>query len=174
LSKSRAQRAGGLFDRPGRLLTGAAILVYFLWYAFTASTKPHELLVGLGAVALTVLFFANVLRTEKLNVTFQASDLALCWHLPADILKDCWVLTVVLAKDLLGTERAGSFYRDCGFVTSRRDPLLMGRTALAIAYTSMSPNMLIIGIDPEQSLMLFHQVQRDEVPDLTRKLGARP
>lgn len=173
MSKARAQHAGGMFDRPGQLLSGAAVLVYFFWYAFTASGKPHELLVGVGATALTVWFFANVLRTETLNVELRLRDLAQCWRLPKEIVHDCWVITAVLFKDLFGVERAGSFYRACGFKTSRRDPLLMGRTALAVAYTTASPNMLVIGIDPAQSLMLFHQIQRDKVSEMTRRLGAQ-
>lgn len=162
-----------MFDRPGRLITGAACAVFFLWWAFTASHKLHEMLVGLIATALTAAFFANVLRTETLNLELRARDLAQCWRLPKEILHDCWVLTVVLWKDLFGGQPAGSFYRACGFKTSRRDPLLIGRTALAVAYTTMSPNMLVIGVDPDQSLMLFHQLQRDKVSEMTRQLGAQ-
>jgi multisubunit Na+/H+ antiporter MnhE subunit len=173
VSKARAQHAGGMFDRPARLLSGAACIVFFLWYAFTASHKLHELLVGVVATSLTVWFFSGVLRTEKLNLELRLRDLAQCWRLPKEIIHDCWVITVVLFKDLFGKERAGSFYRACGFKTSRRDPLLMGRTALAVAYTTASPNMLVIGIDPAQSLMLFHQIQRDKVSEMTRRLGAQ-
>ena len=173
MSKARAQHAGGMFDRPGRLLTGAAVGVLFLWRLFTDSPSWHELAVGVAASALTVLFFANVLRTETLNLEVRARDLAQCWRLPGDILKDCWIVTVVLCRDLVGKERAGSFYRTCGFKSSRRDSVLVGRSALAIAYATTSPNMIAIGIDPAQSLMLFHQIQRGEVSKSVRALGAQ-
>lgn len=174
MSTPRAKHAGGLFDRPGRLLAGAAILVLFSWYAFTASANWHELLVGAIATVITVLFFANVLHTERLNLNLRARDLALCWRLPSAILKDCWIITVVLVKDLLGIERAGSFYKACGFETSEHNPTLVGRSALAVVYTTMSPNMLVIGIDPARSLILFHQLRSAPVPEITRQLGARP
>lgn len=174
MSKARAQHAGGLFDRPGRLLTGAAVGVLALWRIFTDSFSWHELAVGVVATTLTVLFFAKMLRTETLNLELRGRDLALCWRLPAEILKDSWVVTVVLFKDLLGRERAGSFYRACGFKSSQRDPVLVGRSALAVTYATMSPNMIAIGVDPAQSLLLFHQLQRDDVSEMTRALGAQP
>ncbi len=173
MSKARAQHAGGLFDRPGRLLTGAAVVVLALWRMFTDSPSWHELAVGVIATTLTVLLFANMLRTETFNLELRARDLALCWRLPAEILKDCWVVTMVLFKDLFGIERADSYYRDCGFRTSRRDPVLGGTRGLAVTYATMSPNMIVIGIDPAQSLMLFHQIKRDDVSAMTRALGAQ-
>lgn len=171
MSHSRKPRAGGMLDHPARLLTGAAVAVLLLWRIFTDSPSWHELVVGIVASALTVLFFASFLRSERLSIQLRARDLALAWHLPAAILRDCWIITVVLFKDLFGVQKAGSFYRACSFKSSRRDPLLVGRSALAVTYTTMSPNMLVIGIDPSQSLMLFHQLQPDDVPSMTRTLG---
>ncbi len=162
-----------MFDHPGRLLLGAGIVVLFLWRVFTDSPSWHELAVGLVSTALTVLFFANVLRTETLSFELRLADIALCWRLPAEILRDCWVVTAVLFKDLFGIERAGSYYRACGFKASRRDPLMVGRSALATMYATMSPNMLVIGIDPAQSLMLFHQLKRDKVSTMAQALGAQ-
>ncbi len=70
--------------------------------------------------------------------------------------------------------RAGSYYRVCGFATSKEDPRLIGRRVLATAYTSASPNSIVIGIDFTQSRMLVHQVERREISALAQELGARP
>ena len=161
-----------MFDRPGQLLTSAAVISILCWVTFTASLKWHELLVGLAASALTVLFFANLLRTETLNIELRGRDLIQLWRIPWYVLSGCWEITWLLLNDLAG-KRAGSFYRDCGFKTRRRDPTLMGRTALAIAYTTTAPNFIVIGIDPEQSLMLFHQLDRSTIPKMTQALGAQ-
>ena len=173
MSKARGQHAGGMFDRPGQLLAGAAIVVLLLWRIFTDTPSWHELAMGVVSTALTVLFFANVLRTETLNLELRLKDVALVWHLPWEILKDCWIVTVVLFKDLLAIERAGSYYMACGFKTSRRDPVMVGRSALATVYATASPNMVVIGIDPAQSLMLFHQIKRDKVSTMMQGLGAQ-
>ncbi|HLI76310.1 MAG TPA: hypothetical protein VKV02_05135 [Acidobacteriaceae bacterium] len=173
MSKARAQHAGGMFDRPGRLLTGAAIVVLLLWRIFTDTPSWHELAVGIAATALTVLFFANVLRTETLNLKLRARDILQLWHLPGEILADCWLVTVVLFRDLFGIEKAGSFYRVSSFKTSRRDPVLAGRSALAVMYATMSPNAIVLGIDTTQSLMLLHQLRRADVSEAAKALGAQ-
>ena len=171
MSKARGQHAGGMFDRPGRLLTGAAVIVSLSWLAFTAGMKAHELLLGLIPATLTVLFFANVLRTETLNLNLTWRDLAQARSIPWAILSGSWLITVVLFKDLAG-KRAGSFYRACGFKTSRHNPTLVGRTALAVLYSTAAPNTIIIGVDPAQSLMLFFQLQRTGVGPAAEALGA--
>ena len=161
-----------MFDRPGRLLAGASVAV-FLWRVFTDSPSWHELAVGFVATTLTVLFFANMLRTETLNLELRARDLAQLWRIPWYILSGCWEITWLLLKDLAG-KPAGSYYRACGFKTSRRNPTLIGRTALAVAYTTTAPNFIVIGVDPEHSLMLFHQIERSTVPKMAQALGAQP
>lgn len=172
MSKSRVGQSTGLWSRPVPLLSVAALVILLLWIGFTATWKPHELLVGLGATAVTLALFANLLRNQMLQFSFHPRDVLLIWQLPGAILKDCWILLVVLFKDLTGKERAGSFYRACGFHLSPKDPLLVGRGALAVVFTTMSPNMMVIGIDPAQSLMIFHQLQRDTIPPYARALGA--
>jgi multisubunit Na+/H+ antiporter MnhE subunit len=162
-----------MFDRPATLLTSTAVVVLLAWVTFTASPKLHELLVGVVATAVTTAFFANVLRTETLRLQPRFRDFAQIWRLPGDILKDSWLVIVVLFKDLAGIERAGSFYRLCGFRSSEHDPVLISRSALATAYATCSPNMIVIGIDPKQSHMIFHQIKRDEVPRLAQELGAQ-
>ena len=173
MGKRRRKHAGGLFDRPEGLIAGAAVAVFFLWYAFTASTKPHEMIVGAAATVLAVLFFANVLRTATLNLDLHARDLVQLWRIPWYILSGCWEITWILLKDLAG-KPAASYYRDCGFKTSRQNPKLVGRTVLAIAYTTTAPNFIVIGVDVSQSLMVFHQLERSTIPKMTQALGAQP
>ncbi|RXH53979.1 hypothetical protein GRAN_4948 [Granulicella sibirica] len=36
---------------------------------------------------------------------------------------------------------------------------------MAIAYTTASPNIIVIGIDPAQSRMLFHQIKDGKNPN---------
>lgn len=173
MSKARTQRAGGMFDHPVALLSVAALTILVAWVAFTATLRWHEVLVGLFATACTTAFFANVLRTETLRLEPRLRDLAQVWRLPGDIVKDSWLVTVVLFKDLFGRERAASLYRFCGFRSSERDPVLISRTAIATVYASCSPNMIVIGVDPAQNHMIFHQIYPDEVSRLAQELGAQ-
>ena len=74
-----------------------------------ATFKSHELLLGACAAGLTLALYFNILRTEMLQFRLRIRDLLLIRQVPAAVLKDCWVLIVVLAKDVTGRERAGLF-----------------------------------------------------------------
>ena len=75
---------------------------------------------------------------------------------------DTWVVTLVFFRDLLHLRPAGSYYRVCGFKCSKRDPAILGRGVLATIYMTATPNTIVLGIDPQSSRMLFHQLQRDQ------------
>lgn len=173
MAEVRPQHRGGTLQRSWGLLAGAAVAVLLLWRILTDSPKWHELCVGLVATGLTTLFLARIVQTETLKLTFRLRDLVQLWRIPWYILSACWEITSLLFKDLAG-QPTGSFFQDCGFKTSKHDPLLVARSVLAITYTTTSPNFIVIGIDPKQSLMLFHQLKHSNVPKMTQALGARP
>jgi hypothetical protein len=50
----------------------------------------------------------------------------------------------------------------------------VGRRVLAVGYTTLTPNFVVLGIARKQGLLLYHQVLAGEVLEMTRKLGARP
>lgn len=83
-------------------------------------------------------------------------------------------ITLVLAKDLLGIAPAKSLFRVSPFAPVNEDPTHLGRRVLATAYTSATPSIIVIGIDVEQHRMLFHQIERSDLPLMTKALGARP
>ncbi len=172
MGKARAAKHGSA-RAGGFAVTASAGALFLLWLLLTGSGKASELILGVVTTLCAAVVLASLLNTRKLVVHLQLRDLALCWRVPGDILRDCYLVTKVLCKDLAGVERAGSFYRACGFQSGKRNPLRLGRGALAVMYSTMSPNMLVIGIDPDQSLMIFHQLQREVVPEVARRLGAQ-
>lgn len=172
MTRHKHERAGGMFDRPWLLLTTTAGVLALSWILFVGSLHLHEMLVGLVVVALSTSFCARIYRSEKLPFAPRLRDLAQAWRIPHDIVRDTGILLSVLFRDLFLGEPAASLYRVCGFQASRRDPVIVAREALATAYTTMSPNMIVIGIDCTQGHLLFHQIRRDEVPQLARNLGA--
>ena len=172
MARRRKTHAAGIFARPVLLLTSVAAILAFGWIWLVASFHPHEMIVGAVVVALSTAFCGLLFRSSQLPLALRWHDVLLFWRVPLAIVQDAGTLVAVLFTDLFGGERAGSYYRVCGFKSSRRDPLIVGRTALAVMYTTMSPNMIVIGVDPKQSHMLFHQLRRDAVPVLTQMLGA--
>jgi multisubunit Na+/H+ antiporter MnhE subunit len=170
----RESRASGLRKISGGVLALSVAVMALEWILLVAGVKRDEMIVGALCVIAAVLFLQFVYRAERQKLDIRLKDLATSWRLPWYILTDAWVITLVLLKDLLGIKRASSFYRVCGFKTSKTDPLLSARRVLATAFTTVTPNSIVIGIDYEQSRMLFHQLQRSSVSKMTQELGALP
>ena len=163
---------GGIFDHPVYFLSIAAAALFGGWIWLVATLHLHEVIVGAVVVMLSTAFCALVLRSAPLPLQLRLRDVLAIRHVPSEIVKDTWVVLTVLYRDLFRGEPAGSFYRVAGFRTGRRDPVLVARSALATTYATLSPNVVVVGIDPTQGHILFHQLQRDDVPSSTRALGA--
>ncbi len=168
-------------SRTGRLRTiSAGVLALSVlvmageWILLVAGLKRDEMIVGALSVLASGLFLQFVYRAEDQKLDFRLKDLAACWRIPWYIVTGSWEITVILFKDLVGIKRASSFYRVSGFKTAKYDPVLVARRVLATAFTTTAPNFIIIGIDYEQSRMLFHQLERSSVPIMTQELGALP
>ena len=163
-------------DMSHRRIIELVVIAMFLgagWIGLVGSTKPHELLVDIGVVALLTPFAASVLRSDWLTLNFQARDLVQGWRIPWYVLIRCGEITILLLRDLVLGQRTGSHYRACSFRINRQDPVLLARSILAVAYSTMAPNFIVIGIDAEQRQMLFHQVERSSVSRMSQRLGAQ-
>lgn len=170
----RESKANGLRTISGGVLALSVIVMAAEWILLVAGTKRDEMIVGALCVIAAGLFLQFVYRAEDQKLDIRLKDLATCWRIPWYILNDAWQITLVLLKDLLGIQRASSFYRVCGFKTAKYDPLLTARRVLATVFTTVTPNSIVIGIDYEQSRMLFHQLVRSRVSRTTQELGALP
>lgn len=163
--------------RPHRFLVSTAIFCVVaaavLWVVFVASANPHEMEVGAACVMATVAFTGFVVRTTGMKFRLRLRDFVQAWRIPWYVVSDAAVVLAVLVKDALRVEQAGNFFRVCGFDSSKRDPVRIARTVLAVVYATCSPNCIVIGIDQTQSRMLFHQLKRTPVPKMLKALGAK-
>lgn len=175
-SKARAeQEPTGRNSRNGRTahLVLTAVLIAAGWLGLVANTQRHELIVDACVVALLTLFARKLFQSDWLRLRFQASDVVQCWRIPWYVLSGCREITAVLFRDVFLGHHAGSFFRACSFRISRRDPVLRARSVLTVVYTTTAPNFIVIGIDGEQNQMLFHQIERSSVPEMSQALGAQ-
>jgi len=161
------------FARP----TGWSIAVLFLafaaWLAFVGTLSAQELLLGAGCALFCT--FASLLtwKAMHLSIAMVPADLFEIWRVPASVAVDALILIAVLYKDLFGIACTVSDDRAVPFhdFRGRRGRL---RRVLVTVYSSISPNSIVIGIDREQNLLLYHQLARTPVSKLMRKLGAHP
>ena len=153
-------------------LVSSAVL-FLLWALLTSGFKAQESLLGIFAAIFSALVY-QLIRVKSGRI-FDPSlrDVLEAWRLPWYLLSDSWVIVHVLFRDLLGTEKAGSFYRSVSFgVGDSQDRREIARRALATAYTTVAPNSIVVGIDAKRKQMLFHQLRKSSVPKMTKNLGA--
>jgi len=150
------------------------LLVVLMWILFVGGTRRNEMFLGVGVLILSGVFSYRIWQIETINADFHLADIVQGWRIPWYILNGIYEIVMVLGKDLLGFKRADSFYRVSGFKTSKLEPRLVARRVFAIFFTTMAPNFIVIGIDFRQSRMLFHQLERSDVPQMTKALGAQP
>lgn len=160
-------------DKRALHLVITAAIVAVGWLGLVSNTQRHELILDACIVVVLTLFAAQLFRTNWLRLHFEVRDVLQCWRIQWYVLSKCWEITVVLFRDAFLGRRAGSYYRACSFRISRRDPILLARSVLTVAYTTAAPNFIVIGIDADQKQMLFHQIERNSVPRMCQALGAQ-
>lgn len=141
------------------------------WLAFVANLRPDDLYVGIPAVLLSIAFAFFAIRRLPIRFRPTLRDLVQVWRLPWYILSGLGEIAWVLAKDLIG-KRAESLFRAAPWMPRGDSGHHVALRTLAIAYTTVAPNFIIVGIDRKHGWMLFHQLSKSSVPIMTQRLGA--
>lgn len=150
-------------------------LWYGLWLLLVEKFTPDELLVGIPCALLAAA--ASQVAWQRHLTAFGANPrlLAQAFRLPWIFVTDTWEIAVVLFAQLLLGRPAQSLLLEVPFdAGEEQDPDAAARRALAIAYTTMTPSFVVVGIDRERRTLLYHQIRKSKVPRMTRELGARP
>jgi len=147
------------------------LALMLFWVACVASFATHELLLGIPSALVATWFSFYAIRQLPVRFRPTLMDLLQAWHLPGYIAKDLLVVLGVLASDLAG-RRAPSLFRTTPWRANAESPRDMARRALAVAYATVSPNCVVVGIDREQGRMLFHQLKASPVSVMMQRLGA--
>ncbi len=146
-------------------------LLLFFWFLYTASFQFWEVLVGVGAAALAATGSEAVRALSFARFFPYRRWILMAWRLPVAVLRGTWVV----AKTFFGrTLRGLPAGRLC---TVRFDPggddaPSATRRALAVMFTTFSPDSIVVFIDRRAGLMLVH-LMGDATPVLAEELGAR-
>ncbi|HEV2279770.1 MAG TPA: hypothetical protein VGS02_16440 [Acidobacteriaceae bacterium] len=154
----------------GQVVFLTVVLAVF-WLAFVANLQPHDMYVGIPALILSLAFAFFAIRNIPIRFRPTLRDVAQVWHLlwdvPTDVLRIFWVLVL----DLAG-RRAGSHFQAAPWKPVAATPHETALRALAVGYTTVSPNCVVIGIDRERRKIFFHQLMVSPLSRMTRNLGA--
>lgn len=147
-----------------------SIALAFFWVACVATFRAHELLVGVGAVLLSAGSCIFVVRTLPLQFRPTLGEILQIVRVPVYVAIDLVQITIVLVLDLAG-RRAPSLFRSAPWGPVQNNGSDTAKRALAVAYTTMSPNCIVVGIDCGQHQILLHQLRKSPVPATIRDLG---
>lgn len=144
---------------------------FCLWLLFVNTTKPHELWMAAMASAFGATA-ADIVREQPFaDFRPRLSWILQAWREPWYIAQGCSVVLWVFLKHFIWPEQ--SVLREVVFDSGGSDPQSAARRALAITYTTMPPNFVVLSIDLKRNAMLVHQVSQSATPQMTRNLGAR-
>ena len=147
------------------------VALALFWVACVSTLRWHELLLGLGAVVLSVTSCLFVVGTLPLQFKPKLREIAQIWRLPAYVVIDLAHIIRVLILDFAG-RRAPSLFRSALWGPVENNGRDTAKRALAVAYTTISPNCIVVGIDCGRKQILFHQLKKSPVSTMTRNLGA--
>jgi multisubunit Na+/H+ antiporter MnhE subunit len=152
-----------------------AALWFGAWLLLVEKFEPAELIFG-AVCALIAAAASELAWGTHLNCfTGNVRALVQLYHMPVIVITGTWEIFKVLFRHLLTKHKAESLMLAVDFdAGDADDPNDAMRRALAIGYTTMTPNFVVIGIDQKKGRMLYHQIARSDVPKMTQKLGARP
>ncbi len=146
-----------------------------LWLSFAANIGWREIVAGSISAAIATVAVAMYAWKGKVCFTLRWRDIVQAWRVPWSALTGTGTVLYGLFRQLFTRDGAPSFLGAVSFdVGGMDDPAAAGRRALAVAYTSFTPNSVVLGIVPGQRLLLYHEIIPDDVSTTTRKLGANP
>jgi multisubunit Na+/H+ antiporter MnhE subunit len=159
---------------PVRLFAFSAPVLFVLWLVFVGTFAAPEMLIGAGASLLSALALCIVERAEPAHFRPRLRDVAQLVYVPWLLVQGTFEILQVSLGDVFGGRKAISAFRVARFAAGEpRDSADTGRRVLAVLGTTMAPNFVILGINTDNHDLLFHQIERGPVPQITKNLGAQ-
>jgi multisubunit Na+/H+ antiporter MnhE subunit len=145
---------------------------YLFWLIFVGSFSAHELEIGIIAAVLAVAGTTIIEVQYPSCFAPNVGELLAVWRLPWYLITGTWQIWKVAMLDVLGTP-AKSLFRLVPFdAGDKDDERAVARRVLAVAYTTMTPNSVVLGINTNCQEMLVHEFEPNPVSKMMRRLGA--
>ncbi len=157
------------------MLAGLGLPIFYLfWVIFVGSFAVHELLIGVIATLVATLGFFIINLQYPAKFSPSLNEMLSLWRIPWYLVSDTCKIFAVAARDLLGIKHAGSLFRTVQFEAgSKNDSRAVARRVLAVAYTTITPNTVVLGVNASDQKMLLHELVNSPLPKMAGDLGAR-
>jgi multisubunit Na+/H+ antiporter MnhE subunit len=167
-----AAESKGFDIRAALISTAEFFFLIALWMIFVSLPKLDELLVGIAASIISAVA-DGVVKAKKFATFYpHLKSMVLVFWEPWYAITGTAAIFAALVKHLMG-KKSEAQLRAVPFDSGGDDPESAARRALAIMYTTIPPNFVVVGIDREKNLMLVHQVSPTPTPLIAKRLGAK-
>ena len=156
------------------LVGGAFVLAFVTWFLLVGRLGTDEAWAAIPGSLLAALATWVVLEQHVVGFSDRAGHLLEAWRLPGYMITGSVEIFRVLLRQLFGRKPADSLLLAVPYEALGDDPGDAAKRALAIAYTTSTPNFIVLGIDKEGGTLVFHQIERGPVLEVLKRLGARP
>jgi len=140
-----------------------------LWFLFVYQLSLSELVAGASVAVVTIAAFHLSLSVEPLRFRPKLRWFLPVLSLPLTVVCDMGILLEALIRLIAGKPVPSSF-EVTHFSAPAEGPRANARRALAVAFTTVSPNSVVAGIDRKSGLVLFHTLKRTPVPEVLKEL----
>jgi multisubunit Na+/H+ antiporter MnhE subunit len=155
-------------------LVGSFAVAFGAWFLFVGRLGTDELWGAIPGSLLAALATFIVFEQHVVGFSDRAGHLLEAWRLPGYMVTGSYEIFRVLLRQLLGGKPAQSLLLAVPYDALADDPGDAAKRALAIAYTTSTPNFIVLGIDLSRGMLVFHQIERGPVLEIVKRLGARP
>jgi multisubunit Na+/H+ antiporter MnhE subunit len=150
------------------------IALYGVYLLFVSTLTKPELFAGILSTVIATVAAGVFGTVGVVHFNPKLREILEAWRLPYYAVQGSWELFKALANQLFTKKGADSLIRAVSFEVGDEDAHSAGRRALAVFYTTLTPNFVVLGIAHKQALLLYHQVLPGDVLQMTINLGARP
>ena len=145
------RRAGALI---GVLLGGGFYLLLI------DTVQLPELYAGAGATLLAAVAFEVSREQGFAEAALPIRGVARVWRLALRLPVEIWLVSATAIAQLIRPRHnSRGRFRAVAFDAGGDGPGDAGRRALAEALGSLTPNTIVVGIDPDSKLILVHQLR---------------
>ena len=131
--------------------------LYWLWFAFQGEWNRIEWVAAACMATVAASLATAIAARGLLRYRIPLSSIAAAKRVPLQIVIDFGIITLVLARRLVGRDVRGRFVvRE--FKPTGRGPTRAGDVAWRSITAMFSPNALPIDVDPDEGVSLFHDL----------------
>jgi len=153
----------------------SGLMYYALYLGFTDNTGFRELITGACVATVATVATLVLASAGRVHFRFRMRDVFQAWHIPWYVILGTVEVLHGLGKQVFRRRGAPSLIAAVPFDPGKHNsPTDAARRALAITFTTETPNSIVLGIVEEQKLLIYHQITPGKVRAMTRNLGARP